>query len=181
MFTSSIKDIPKFPNCNYKITVNWIDINNQFINSDKILELNPEYQRGYVWSQNQKQDYIEYKLKGGLGANIIYWNYPNLKNDIGTSEWYNTYELVDDKQRLNAVLEFLNDKVKVFGKYLSEFEDAKIAMKRQSYYFEFHINQLTTKKEVVEWYLGLNRGGTVHKAKDLKIAEKYFNEYQNKN
>jgi len=159
---SSVHDIPKFPSCRHTPTWSWNDIQKLFLKSDRIINLNPDYQRGYVWTQDQKERFIEFKLKGGIGGNILYWNYPNQVDDIGESDWHNTYELVDGKQRLNAVLGFLNNEVKAFGKYLSEYSDAKLAMKRQTYYFDFHINNLATKREVVEWYLGLNNGGTVH-------------------
>jgi hypothetical protein len=166
----SIAAIPKFPRTNHTPTWTWNDIKYSFFNKDILINTSPDYQRGFVWSQEQKERFIEYKLQGGLGGNILYWNYPNQDNDIGNSDWHNTIELVDGKQRLNAVLDFLDNKVMAFGKYLFQYDDYKISMKRQTYYFEFHINNLPTKKEVVKWYLGLNNGGSIHTEEDLSIA-----------
>jgi hypothetical protein len=173
----SIIEIKKFPHANYKVNMAWHYID-QFLTGQPLVELNPDYQRGYVWTQEQKERYIEYRLMDGMSGRIIYWNCPNWQRDFGNSNWHNTLELVDGKQRLNAVFEFLDNKVKAFGKYLIEYKDADI-MKRMRYDFEFHINNLSTKKEVVEWYLGLNNGGSIHTEDDLNIAKKILRECTN--
>ena len=165
---SSFAAIPKFPHANYRVNMAWHYIH-QFISGQPLVELNPDYQRGYVWTQEQKEKYLEYRLMDGISGRIIYWNCPNWQRENGNSDYDNTLELVDGKQRLNAVFEFLDNKVKVFGKFLNEYSDADV-IKRMRYEFEFHINNLPNKKEVVEWYLGLNNGGSIHTEDDLKIA-----------
>jgi len=165
---SCIKDIPKFPHAAYKVNMAWHYIN-QFLSGQPKVELNPDYQRGYVWTPEQKERYLEYRLMDGMSGRIIYWNCPNWHREQGNTVWHETLELVDGKQRLNAVFEFLDNKVKVFSKYLNEYSDADV-MNRMRYDFEFHINNLPTKKDVVEWYLGLNNGGSAHTEEDLKIA-----------
>lgn len=166
---STIASIPKFPHANYRVNMFWHYIK-QFLEGQPLVEFNPDYQRGYVWTQEQKERYLEYRLMDGMSGRIIYWNCPNWQREVGNSDWHNTLELVDGKQRLNAVFEFMENKVKVFGKYLNEYTDADRMIKGMRYDFEFHINNLPTKKQVVEWYLGLNNGGSIHTEEDLKVA-----------
>ena len=36
------------------------------------LQLDPDFQRGHVWTENQQIAYIEYLLRGGKSARVIY-------------------------------------------------------------------------------------------------------------
>lgn len=164
----NLKDVPQFPWANYHVTQSWLGIDDFFANCVRV-NLDPDYQRGYVWSQFQKESYVEYLLRGGRSGRDIQFNCPNWHTPIGDTEWHDTLELVDGKQRLNAIREFLSNKVKVFGKYLNEYEDGN-RIGRVTYHLDFHVNNLATKKEVIEWYLGMNTGGSIHTKEDLKSA-----------
>jgi len=72
--------------------------------------------------------------------------------------------LVDGKQRLNAVLRFLRNEIPAFGHFYREFKD-KLSMTGPS--FRWHVNDLKGKKAVLNWYLELNAGGTVHTDAEL--------------
>jgi hypothetical protein len=124
--------------------------------------MDPAYQRGYVWTTEQKQAYVEFILKGGESGRDIYWN---------CAGWMKSYrgtlELVDGKQRISAVLDFLDNKLKVFGHLYSEYEDASLVSR---YDFVFHVNDLEHQSDVVRWYIDMNTGGSVHTEKDLEPA-----------
>lgn len=164
-------DIKKFPFASYHVTMPWVGIK-QWLqsNNENIMQLNmdPFYQRGYVWSTEQKIAYIEYQLRGGFSGKDIFWNCPTW---VSFDKSINVIELVDGKQRINAVLEFLADKIPVFGCFCSEFE-GKLPWSEA--YFTFHVNNLKITEEVVEWYVGMNTGGTAHTEKDLKPALDYL-------
>lgn len=164
-----IRDIPQFPHANYRVNISWGFID-KFLENFPLINTDPDYQRGYVWSEYQKERFIEYRLRGGMSGKDIFWNQPNFNREEGKTEWHETLELVDGKQRLNAVKGFLNDEVKAFGKYLSEYPDNMMVTSGIKIDFLFNINNLTTKKEVVEWYLGMNAGGSVHTEDDLQTA-----------
>lgn len=157
----TFKEIPQFPHANYNSNITW-DYIEKWI-SEKNVNTNPLYQRGYVWSEEQKERYIEYRLRGGISGKDIYWNSKNWMR--GSAD--EVIELVDGKQRLDAVLGFMNNEVKAFGNYRNQFEDESPLFFQD---FVFHINNLSSQKEVVEWYLGLNRGGSIHTEEDLKPA-----------
>jgi len=170
MQIKTFKDIPQFPFSSYKVNIGW-DYLEKWIESHQrdgiTLDMNPFYQRGYVWTDKQKIAYIEYQLRGGFSGKDIFWNCPTWMN----FKENNVVSLVDGKQRLSAVLDFLHNKIKVFNLKFSEFEDNLHTVRHD---FIFHINNLQTEKEVVEWYLGLNTGGSIHTEKDLKPALDYL-------
>lgn len=150
-------------NPNYQIHVSWESLIEQLEHwtNERLapLDLNPEFQREYVWTEEQKIAYIEFKLKGGQGSDRIYFNC------VG---WGFTFDgpfvLVDGKQRISAVLNFINGKIPAFGHYFSEFED-KIPFEIG---FIFCVNDLKTEKEVLQWYIDMNTGGTVHTKEEIE-------------
>lgn len=160
------KKIKTFPHVGYRVDVLWNYLEEsleRFVNDNK-LDLNPNFQRDYVWTEEQKIKYVEFILKNGLGAKEIYFNHPG---------WMHSFEgefvLVDGKQRLEAVRNFLNNDIKIFNKYYyGDFSD------RLPIHASFSVNiaSLKTRKEVLQWYIDMNSGGTVHTAKDLdKVKE----------
>jgi len=158
------RDIPQMTQAHYNVHISW-DYLEMWLEKERTespLNMDPPYQRGYVWTAEQKVAYIEYILKGGISGKDIFWNCPG---------WMDTYEgpmeIVDGKQRISAVLDFLNNKIKAFGHLFNEFED-NLRMSEAT--FIFHINNLTNKKDIVQWYLDMNTGGSVHTEKDLQPA-----------
>lgn len=151
-------------NGHYQVNVGWSYLES-YIQSQKDtnlapLDLDPDFQRGYVWTQEQKIRYIEYILRGGRSGRDLYFNC------VGWQRGYEgPYVIVDGKQRLEAVMGFLNDKVPAFGHYRSEYTD-KLRLTGPD--FIWHVNNLKTRKEVLQWYIDLNSGGTVHTKDELE-------------
>lgn len=124
------------------------------------LNIDPDFQRPHVWNQDKQTKFIEFILRGGNSARIIYLNHPG---------WMKSFDgemvLVDGKQRLSAALAFLNNEIPVFdGHYFQEFTDRI----HSGIYFTFCINNLKTRKEVLQWYLDLNTGGVVHTNEEIE-------------
>jgi len=159
-------DIPQFPFASYRVNMPWDHIQ-RWMDGNKdyyVLDLDPPYQRGYVWTPEQQTAYLEYQLRGGFSGKDIFWNAPEWNKIKGKGS---KLEIVDGKQRLKAVSDFLGNKVKAFGHFYKEFEDQ---LGITGHDFIFHVNNLQTEKSVVKWYIGMNTGGSVHTEKDLKPA-----------
>lgn len=151
-------NIKQFPNPHYSINVSWKFLKETLYDNFGQafdLDLNPLFQRGHVWTEAQQISYIEFILREGKSGKDIYFNCPDW--DAGEGDMF----LVDGKQRLTAVLAFLDNEIKVFGHYLKEFEDNLSIMTG----FNFHINSLDDK-EVLEWYISLN-SGVAHTEEEL--------------
>lgn len=122
------------------------------------LVLNPDFQRGHVWTEEQQVALVEYFLMGGnIGViNLNAPNWPNVSDD-------GTYVCVDGLQRITALMRFYHNEIKAFGHYYNEFEgrlSSDISV-------ELRVNNLQTRKEVLQWYLEMNSGGTPHTKEEL--------------
>lgn len=135
------------------------------------LLLNPDFQRGHVWTKEQQIAYLEFQFRGGKSGRDLYFNCPYWPG-LPTGTGYEDYVCVDGLQRITAWAAFLNNEVPVFGHFCNEFTDrfpVEITMK-------VHINNLKTRKEVLQWYLGLNAGGTPHSREELTRVAKLLEE-----
>lgn len=163
---AQFKDIKIYNNPNYCIDVHWTEVifNFERYKERYNLDINPEFQRGYVWTLQQKIAYIEYIITGGASGKYIYFNHPAWQGK-GMSTMPMT--LVDGKQRLTTVVAFMNNEIPIFGdnfyKDYTDYLPSHCELK-------FAVNNLRTDKEVVEWYLAMNTGGSIHTEEDLKPA-----------
>ena len=126
------------------------------------LQLNPDFQRGNVWTEAQQIAYVEFILRGGHTARTVYLNNPNWnrrKNDR-----YTDFVCVDGLQRITSISRFLKNDLPAFGLFYDQFEGAIRILNTM----QININDLQTRKEVLQWYVDFNAGGTVHS--DAEIA-----------
>lgn len=169
----TFKDIPQFTrDGSYEVDVSWSYLEEWIAHltegrDDQRMELDPDFQRGHVWDDTKRTRYIEFVLRGGRSARVLYWNHPNWMGSYGSKSkdpWQRTIVLVDGKQRLEAVRKFLRDEVPAFGQVYSEF-GGRLNIGGPG--FKVNVNNLKTKAEVLQWYLDLNSGGVVHTEEEL--------------
>jgi hypothetical protein len=98
-------------------------------------------------------------LRGGKTGRVIYFNHPGWMRD-----YKGDFVIVDGKQRCEAVRRFLIDEIKVFGSFYSEFTD-KVRMANRT--MRINVNSLRTRREVIQWYIDMNAGGTPHSRKEI--------------
>lgn len=147
---------------NYQVDVPWKLLESQLTeyNMGNVLELDPEFQRAHVWTEKQQMRYVEFILRGGQSSKSLYWNQADF-NGAGKAPMF----LVDGKQRLEAVRKFLRGDLQIFGgARLSDFEDR---LPHQAS-FRFHVNELPTYRNVLEWYIDLNAGGIAHTEDEIE-------------
>jgi hypothetical protein len=167
------RDIPQFPHSSYRVQVELCYLQDQLDHWNErhvdlpnhYLILEPDWQRGKVWTQKQQIAFMEYFLKGGSTGRDLYFN---------CSSWGGSYKTpiycLDGLQRINTALDFLNNKIPVFGYYHKEFED------KPRNVFHFNVLQIKNKKELLKIYVDFNSGGEVHNPKELKRIEKMIEE-----
>lgn len=164
-------DIPKFTKeCSYQTYMSfryfpkWIE---ECI-SEMDLQMIPDFQRGHVWTEDQQIAYIEFILRGGKSGRDLYFNCPG---------WHygkpGEFVCVDGLQRATAILKFMNNKIPAFGTYYEDFED------KLSYNVGIvvHVNDLTSKKEVLQWYVEMNEGGTPHTVEEIQRVKNMIHDY----
>lgn len=162
-------DIKSFTrSAGYRVNVDWRSLEHTLDHYQNMkdglatLNLDPDFQRGHVWTEIQQIKYLEYIFKGGTSGKEIYFNC------VGwMGSFKGPFELVDGKQRITAVRRFLNNEIPAFGSLFKDFEDCM----PYNADFYFSINNLKTRAEVLHWYLEMNSGGTPHTQEELIKVE----------
>lgn len=170
------KEVKKFINikqithANYHVDISWNYLKKWLI-SNKV-NMNPDFQRKYIWTQKQKEQYVEWILRGGKSGKDIYFNHP---------KWFKGFEgemiIVDGKQRVEAVLSFLDNKVKAYGYYYKQYKD-KLNMLIVG--FSVYIADLENRSDILQWYIDMNTGGTYHTNEEIKHVKTLLNKIQDK-
>lgn len=168
-------DIPKFTrdgswqaDFDFKYLMKFID---ERIKNDG-LQLNPKFQRGHVWTEDQQVKWLEFFLRGGKTSRVIYLNKPDWHGSVPEGA-YNDFVCVDGLQRLTAIRRFINGEITVFGSYIHEFEDEMSLINDT---IKVNINDLKSEKEVLQWYVDMNTGGTPHTNEEIERVKKMIAE-----
>lgn len=102
-----------------------------------------------------------------MNFNDPYWH--SCKPKIG----YSDFVCVDGLQRITAIQRFMNNEIPVFGMFHFDFEGETDLIRHSMI---FNINDLKTKKEVLQWYIQMNAGGTPHSAEEIERVKKLMEE-----
>jgi hypothetical protein len=137
------------------------------------LDLDPDFQRGHVWTPEHQTRYLEHLLRGGTTSRTLIWNCPTydgvaLKPDTDAPK---EMVIVDGKQRLTAILGFLNSEVPVFGGNL--FRDFDERSQREALSptgrlrLHMQIHALQYRHELLQLYIELNEGAIAHAPEEI--------------
>ena len=135
------------------------------------VDMNPDYQRGYVWDDADKEFLIDSIFNNiDIGKFVL----------ITTENWTETglsYEVLDGKQRLSTLIAFFENRLKYKGKYYNDlsFDDQRT--------FKDHTISVAevkncTKKDVLKYFLMLNRTGKSMDYAQLDKVENMLNELE---
>jgi len=125
-------------------------------------DFEPDYQRGHVWTQRQRELFLGYLLEDGQMPLVFL-------RDVDWKDPEDKYEIVDGKQRLQSCVMFLRGKVEAElsdGKRL-RWRDFNEIDRRQTPNIRCGLVNLPDRKSVLEFYLRLNRGGTLHTDEEI--------------
>lgn len=144
------------------------------------VQLNPDFQRGHVWTKRQQQQYIKNFLRNTRTNRLVYFNCidfshyePSELVDLDPKDFL----CVDGLQRLTALLAFRNNELDIDGYFYRDFEDTPRIMVGR---IHVNINTLRSKKELLEWYLLLNETGVPHSQAELARIKDMIQELDSK-
>lgn len=130
------------------------------------LELHPDYQRGHVWSMQQRIEYMESFIRG-QAPKLIMFNCPGYMSMCAHGDVpANTMQCIDGLQRLTSVRMFLRGEIGVFGGLTSgsmkgtSFDPRRLRLQVAIYEFRW-------RRDLLQFYLDLNGGGTPHPQSEL--------------
>lgn len=135
------------------------------------VDMNPEYQRGYVWELEDKQLLID-----SIFNNIDIGKFAFIHlNDKKWAETGNGYEILDGKQRLSTIIDFYENRFPYNGVYYND-----LSAKDKNVFLNHHIVQgevrEADRKAVLKYFLMLNRTGKSMDQSQLDKVEKMLEE-----
>ena len=139
------------------------------------LELNPDFQRGHVWTQDKQVAYIENLFRGVAPRNIRFncagWQQSEAEpGDLNPGD----IVCVDGLQRLTAVRDFLDGKITIFdGKTREDLAGTGFDVSRlgSGWSLSMEMFQITNRADLLQFYLDINRGGVVHSDDELSRVQ----------
>ncbi len=133
------------------------------------------YQRDYCWTVEQKQDLIHSLLNNIEIGKFVLINRPY--NDREEDKAW--YEILDGKQRLNALIEFYEDRFEYKGKKFSELswtDQRKITGAPMSYAKVENMTEIQKRK----YFLKMNVAGVPQSPEHLETVKKQLEELGSK-
>lgn len=126
------------------------------------LDMDVEYQRGYVWNDDDKVDLI-HSIFNNISIGII----TLVRRSYSNKE--KLYEVLDGKQRIKTLLDFYEDRFKYRGKTFSE-----LSRRDQNIFKNFSLLQNVlvepTQKQKLECFIKMNTTGKVMSKEDIERA-----------
>lgn len=146
----------------------------RYRNSYDGFDENPDFQRGYVWTREQQIKYCEAVVRGTVGASalVITLNCPDFQRDQVKDSDLKGFVIVDGLQRLTAMRQFYRGEFRIFndifdgGADFHFFKGTRFNLKSHSG-FRFNIFNFQYKKDILDYYLAFNNGGTVHSKEEI--------------
>jgi len=136
------------------------------MNKDYGLDLNPDFQRGHVWTTQNQTTYVEFLLRGGKTQPFLFNSPAYGGRTSDECDLDETIVLVDGKQRLTSIQLFILNDLPVFdGVFFDDFEDKNKLLRSIS--LEYSINSLQRKSELLNWYLEMNSNCVAHDSSEL--------------
>ena len=135
------------------------------------VDMEPEYQRGYVWDESDKELLLDSIFNNiDIGKFVFISVSDERRHEIGKE-----YEILDGKQRLSTLIQFYENKLQYKGKYYNElsWKDRQVFKGHAVTYADV---KDCDKKDILKYFLMLNRTGKVMDRKHLENVEKLLQE-----
>lgn len=136
------------------------------------LELDPDFQRGHVWSQEKQIAFMEAVIRGTAPL-VIRFNCPAWEGSVAPEmvDGLNPHSVlcVDGLQRLTAMREFVAGKFKIFGGFSHEdLDDTAFSLRKSNMRWRMEMFNIASRADLLQFYLDLNSGGVVHSDDELQ-------------
>jgi hypothetical protein len=131
------------------------------------MNLDPDFQRGHVWNDAQRVAYMEFLLRGGQTGREVIFNHPHWHHHQPETDLPDEMQIVDGKQRMQAVRMFMRGEIKPFGLTVSDFDNTKFAANRSKYCLHFRIHTIPFRSDLLAFYIAFNETAVIHSREEL--------------
>jgi hypothetical protein len=160
-----LRNIKRLDRSYYSVSIPMDQLESTLARYDErgILQLDPDFQRGIKWDSDQQTAYVEWLFRDGHTGREFFWNCPGWMQDFR-----GPMVLVDGRQRLEAVLSFLRGDIRAFGFHSTDFADLRRQTMNNN--LTFNVAAMSSRADLLRWYIDLNSGGTAHAEEDITRA-----------
>lgn len=133
------------------------------------LELEPDFQRGHVWSDEQRTQYIEAFVRRIADCKIIFnlpaWSSDKMRGDIPA----HVIQCVDGLQRLTSLRKFMAGEIAVFGGLKAQdLLQTAFSPRRLGARIQIHVHEFHWRSDLLSFYIQHNSGGSVHAPEEIE-------------
>lgn len=170
--------IRPLPNPRYTIDASFRYIEHQLDGYAKDwggLNLDPDFQRGHVWTDDQRIAFMEGIFRGAVGDSqrIIQFNAPHWDGENHDGDLPNEIQIVDGLQRLTTVRMFMAGEIEIFGGLkASDLDGSHFSVNRPNYRLQFAMHNFANRADLLRYYLSINSGGTPHSQSEIERVRK---------
>lgn len=128
----------------------------------------PDFQRGHVWTQQQRERFVEGLIRGAIPSQsiILKFNSAHESNLDGyAGDLPRSAQIVDGLQRFTALDLFMRGEVLAFGKTAQELVGTPFSIGEEQ--VTIHTYRFGRKADLLGFYLDMNTGGTPHSAEEI--------------
>lgn len=167
---TNFQDIPERMKAYYQIDVFLKDLDfvvDRYLKEFN-LQLNPDFQRGHVWTEEQQIAYVEFLLTDPDRdkSTMVVFNCPGWMG----KNWKKDMVCVDGLQRITACLRFFRNEIPAYGTYYKDYSGHTSAK------LQFVVGAFHKRSDVLKWYLEINAKGTPHTDEELKRVSAMLSE-----
>lgn len=118
-------------------------------------ELNPDFQRGHVWTPSQQVSFVESFIRGMTAGRVLF-NCPGWVNSarVDGDIQANRFQCIDGLQRLTALRKFMSDEILVFSGFrASDLRGSPFDPWRLGYRLQVGIYEFQSRADLLRFYL----------------------------
>lgn len=134
------------------------------------LDLQPDFQRGHKWTEQQQSHFIENAIRGVLpsSAFLVQFNCPNFDDGNYEGSLPLGLQCIDGLQRITAISRFMRGEIKAFDYSVEELHDTKYSLTSGSFLnLNLEIFTYQRRVDVIQHYIDFNSGGTKHEESEI--------------
>ena len=135
------------------------------------VDMEPEYQRDYVWEDKDKEFLID-----SIFNNIDIGKFVFVRREY-TDVDSKMYEILDGKQRLSTIIEFFENKLQYKGKYYNDLSKEDKWTFREHHVAVADVDRCD-KASILKYFLMLNRSGKSMDQKHLDNVQNMLNKLE---
>lgn len=158
--------------CGFSYLEQWLALEAEAVEHG--VDINPDFQRGHIWTESQQVAYIENVLRRIVDESglTIRFNCPTWRETKLSGDLPDQVVCIDGLQRLTAIRKFISKELPIFG---LEYELLPMRVILRDLQLVIKMYDFQDRKDLLKFYLDINGGGTPHSKEELDRVRQLMN------